>query len=67
MLYSAEELMAKTGCKSLREYRGWLRKQGIKHIDAPAGPIVPHEALLEVLGLRVEAKAPEFYDPALVI
>lgn len=67
-LYSADELMAKAGCRSMREYRAWLRKQGVRFIDAPGGPIVPHESLLAVIGLQqAQNSQPAEYDPATTI
>jgi len=66
-LYSADELMAKTGCESIRQLRAWLRKNGIRAIDAPGGPVVTHEALLEVSGLRKAQNESELYDPATTV
>ncbi len=53
-LYSAGELMQITGCQTMREYRAWLRKHRIRCIDAPAGPIVAHEAVLDAMGVARE-------------
>lgn len=66
-LHSADELMAKTGCTTKRALRAWLRRHRIKMIDAPAGPLVPHEALLDALGLKREQTEPELYDPATTV
>jgi len=46
--------MQKTGCQSMREFRSWLRKHHIRCIDAPAGPIVAHEAVLDAMGINRE-------------
>lgn len=51
-LHSAVDLMTVTGCKTARELRAWLRRNKIAFIDAPAGPIVVHEALMAASGLK---------------
>lgn len=63
-VYSADELMRKTGCQSMREFRAWLRKNKIRCIDAPAGPIVAHEGLLDAMGINRAQDA--LCDPAMM-
>ena len=66
-LHSAQELMEKSGCESMRQFRAWLRKNRIKFIDAPGGPLVPHEALVLAAGLDLAQNDPAPYDPQATI